>query len=232
MYPLQAQDEFVRPQLWSNVYVAWQVAERFTLGGDVAYNVLLSQEAPWNEITTSVSGMYHFHPLMEAIAGIYIAGSKQSQTTRSFEYRPNLGFRIHSHGNKRWMVSNLSRLEVRIFRYSDQTSDLAFRFRNRTTGIVSLIKPSLVSDRNLMLFGYFEVFYNFNQEVRERFFNQFKYKVGFAYRHNTSWVVNLGLIYQDARDNIDEPVQIPVTVNTSWIFEWGIAYLIKRNPGD
>lgn len=224
---LKGQNEDIRPQIWNNFYVGWNLTDKFVVRGAAAYNVLLSSEAPWNEITTMVSGAYKFHRIMEATAGLYIAGTQQSKSLRSFEYRPYAGFRISSIDERRWLISNLSRIEIRAFRYSDKTTDLALRLRNRTYAVVSLIRPSLNDDKNLYLFGYFEAFYNFEQEVRERFFNQFKYKLGFGYRLSYPWRFDIGIIYQDSENNVGQPSQLPVIINTNWIVAWGIAYIIR-----
>ena len=169
---------------------------------------------------------------MEGIGGIYIAAAQQSKDLRSYEYRPYLGFRVNTNNSKRWIVTNLTRFEVRAFRYNTGTRDLAARFRNRTYGNVSLNKPSVLNDRNIFLLGYFEAFANLGEDVKERFVNQFKYKLGFAYRHNFSWRVNIGVIYQDSRDNIDQPAQLPYTIVTSWIFDWALVYIIPASKKD
>ena len=166
-----------------------------------------------------------FHHFMEATLGFYMAGTQQSEELRSYEYRPHIGFRVFTNNSKRWFVTNLSRLELRKFRYTDGTSDLAFRFRNRTYGVVALNKKSMIANKTLFLFGYFEAFYNFENEVKERFFNQFKYKLGLGYRHSYYWHFTIGAIYQDARNNIEGPSQLPVIVNTDWIFEWAVIYV-------
>jgi hypothetical protein len=181
---------------------------------------------PWNEMTGMASGNFHFHRFMEADAALYFARVKQNNTLSSFEYRPSTGFRIFSNPLKRWLVVNGSRIELRFFRYSDRTTDLTFRFRNRTNAAVSLTRSSMADKRNLFLFGYFELFYNFGMEVRERFFNQFKYKLGLGYRLSDTWRFHLGMIYQDAVDNVVEPAQMPVEIDTRYIFEWGIVYVI------
>ena len=76
------------------------------------------------------------------------------------------------------------------------------------------------------MIGYFEAFLNLGDEIKERFFNQFKYKVGVGYRHDFSWRIDAGLIYQDAKDNVDAPTQLPTNQITNFIFEYTIYYLI------
>ena len=81
-------------------------------------------------------------------------------------------------------------------------------------------------NKNLYIYGYFEAFYNFEDEVRERFFNQFKYKIGLGYRLSDNWRFDLGFLYQDSKNTAGEPSQLPVYIDTNWIVEWGIAYII------
>ena len=223
---VNAQTGYFRPQLWSNFSPVWQISEKVSIRSNIGFNYLLSDDMPWNELTAMASGNYHFHRFMEADIALYFARVKQDKNLSSFEYRPSLGYRIFSNPVKRWLVVNSSRIEARFFRYSDRTTNLSFRFRNRTNAAVSLTRHSMADNGNLFLFGYFELFYNFGMEVRERFFNQFKYKLGLGYRLNDAWRFNMGVIYQDAVDNVIEPTQIPVEIDTRYIFEWGIIYVI------
>ena len=124
------------------------------------------------------------------------------------------------------MVSNASRLELRRFISSNKDNSTTFRFRNRTYAAVALTKRKMSDLNNLILFGYFEAFFNFGEEVRERFFNQFKYKLGFSYRISSNWNVDAGILYQDAVNNVKQPVLLPTIIITNYIFEWGVAYII------
>jgi hypothetical protein len=231
---LLGQTEEVRPQLWNNLLVGWEIDDHFRLRGELSYNVLITDTVPWSELTSAASGVYRFHRFMETSAGFYFSAANQNEDLRSLELRPFMGFTVFTNNSKRWMVSNFSKLEIRTFRYSDLSKDIALRFRNRTYAIVSLNKRSILEDRNVMLFGYFEAFYNFEKEVRERFFNQFKYKLGFGYRHNFSWRVTLGMIYQDARNNVEQPDVLPISykIVTNWVIEWGVAYIIPQKARD
>jgi hypothetical protein len=225
-------DDAISPQLWSNLFVGWNITDKVSLRNTLSYNILINAINPWNELTYSIVGVYEFHRFMEVSGGLYFARTEQITNLNSLEYRPFAGFRIFTNNRKRWLVTNLSRLEVRNLVYSDRTSDIALRFRNRTYAGVSLIKPTMVADRNLILYGYFEAFYNFNQEVRERFFNQFKYKMGFAYRHSFRWRFDLGFMYQDAAQNVDIPTTLPRNEITNWVFDWTVAYIIPVKSKD
>lgn len=229
--PLKSQD--IAPQIWNNAGVFWVINDQFSWRNNVAYNVLTSSEFPWNEITITSTGAFRFANFFEATAGIYSALTKQTGSLSSFEFRPFIGFRVSSSIEKRWLISNLSRLELRYLNYSDNRNNgVSFRFRNKTFVSVSLTNKSmLINENNLFIFGYFEAFFNFGQEVRERFFTQFKYKLGFGYRFNFHWGIDLGVIYQDATNNVIDPVQFPTTLITNYILEWGVRFVIgsKQN---
>lgn len=223
---LLGQDNGIRPQIWSNASVVWNANEKFALRSNAAFNFLLSSISPWNEISLSSVAVYKFHRFFEASGGFYAARARQSEDLKSFEYRSFVGFRMATNTEKRWLVTNLTRFELRHFTYSDRESETGYRFRNRTYGVVSLIKPKMSADKNLYLFGYFEAFYNFETEVRERFFNQFIYKLGLGYRLSYPWRFDIGLIYQDAKNTSAEPVPLNVNIITNWIIDWGVVYVI------
>jgi hypothetical protein len=120
----------------------------------------------------------------------------------------------------------LSRFELRLFSYSNKTGEQAFRFKNRTNAGVSLNKKTMVENNNLYLFGYFEVFYNFNEEVQERFFDLWKYKIGLGYRLSYKWRFDLGFVFQDSRNTIEQPANLPANIITNYVIEWGVIYII------
>ena len=110
--------------------------------------------------------------------------------------------------------------------YSDNDISSSWRFRNRTYLALALTNESMNDNNNLFVFAYFEVFYNFGQEARERFFNQFKYKLGLGYRLSSRWNFDLGVIYQDSKITVIEPVNPTTNTITNYIIEWGITYII------
>jgi hypothetical protein len=223
--PLKSQD--IAPQVWNNASVGWIINDRFSWGNTLAFNILVSKEFPWSEVTLNSVGSYLVVKYFETTLGIYGARTKQSLSLTSFELRPFIGLRFFTNIEKRWMLSNFTRFEMRLFTYSDNSNSESFRIRNRTNVGFSLNKKSFVLRKNnFIVFGYFEAFVSTGDEVKERFFNQLKYKLGFGYRINQKFGVDLGLIYQVAKDNAPNPVQLPTTIITNYIIEWGFRYLI------
>ena len=218
----------IAPQVWSHAYVGWNINEKMTLRNAVAYDVLLSKEFPWKEFIYTGALAYDLHKYFEASGGLSLILVKQSLNLSSFEVRLFAGIRFKTNIDKRLYFTNFTRLEWRNFKYSDGSKNSTGRFRNRAYLAFALTKKSMISDKNLFLLSYFEAFYNFN-DVRERFFNALKYKLGLGYRLSYNWRFDLGLLYQGAKDNTGEPVHPITKIDTYFVLEWGVGYIIGKN---
>lgn len=224
---MNAQDDAISPQVWNNFFVDWNINDHYAWRNAVAYNVLISDEFPWSEMTLTSTGVYKFNRFYEVSIGGYFAYTQQSLSLNSYELRPYIGFRITTNPKKRWLVTNIGRIEMRNLFYSDNDKSTSWRFRNRTYLAFAFTSESMNGDNNFFVFAYFEAFYNFGEEVRERFFNQFKYKLGLGYRLSSSWSFDIGMIYQDSKETIVEAGQLPTNMITNYIFEWGVVYSIS-----
>ena len=222
---IQAQGDGFSPQIWNNIYIGWNINERVSLRNAVAFNVLLSNANPWNEISYSGNVIYKINSFIEGSASAYFASTRQTKELNSVEIRPVIGFRLSTKPQKRWFLTNISKLEFRNLWYSKGNSNLTLRFRNRTSAVFCLNKKSLSEDNNLSVYGYFEPFYNFDDDVNERFFTQLKIKVGFVYRFSFKWRIDIGLLYQDTQNNVEAPSALPTNIITNYILDWGIVYI-------
>lgn len=220
-----SQNDGFKPQIWNNASIGWNSDNGFSLMNTLSYNVLLSQDAPWNEISNAFSAAYTFNPYVSIIGGVYAARTKQSTTLSSTEFRPTLALSLSTHIEHRWRVANNSKFEFRFLDYTDDSRDNTVRFRNRTLISVAVKESNLQQDGSIVLFSYFEVFHNFEESTVERFFTTAKIKIGAGYRLSYNWRFDLGLIYQDATNTIDEPVQLPGNIITNYILDWGVYYI-------
>jgi hypothetical protein len=218
----------IAPQLWNNIFVGWDANDRFTMINTASFNILLSEEFPWNEISLASTTGYRFHKNFRVLGTIYVSRVQQTLSLSNWELRPVIGFAINSNNQKRFVISNLSRLEFRYLIYSDNTNATTGRFRNLTILTVSLNKRTIVEDNSLNLFATAEFFYNFNEKAKERFVNQSKFKLGLAYRLSYKWRFNFGLMYQDSKEGIVLPVLLPTDLITNYIIEWSVGFFINR----
>jgi hypothetical protein len=216
----------IAPQLWNNLSLGKDFSKKVTWINTVSYNVLLSSEFPWDEITINSIVTYRFHPNFMTSSSFYVARTKQYEMLSNWEVRPVIGFMANTNTQNRFFVSNYSRFEYRWMFYSNKQNQNGFRFRNLTLARVSLNKKHHSIDNSFSLFGYVEFFSNPN-DISERFVQQIKYKLGITYRLNYQWRFNCGLVYQQSTDNIPYPSQLPTNLITNYIFDWAIVYFLR-----
>ena len=226
---LKAQNSGTKPQYWNNITLAWQVNDRLWVVNTLSYNFLFDKELPWSEFTYNGTAVFRMNSFLLANGGLYIATTKQSATLSSLEIRPYVGIRISTKANKRWLISNLTRIEWRNLNYSDDSSDEAFRLRNRTSAAIAINRKLILEDHTLSFFSYFEAFHNFDNEVVERYFTTLKYKAGLAYRFSPQWQINIGVLSNRTRSTIGVPSHAPTNVVSNFILELGVIYGIRNN---
>ena len=192
----------------------------------LSYNVLLSKEMPWNEFSNTFSTAYSFNPYFSFIGGFYVSRTKQSSGLSTIELRPTTAIRIATIDDKRWRIANVSKFEFRFLDYTDESQDNTVRFRNRTLVSVAVNKSNPKQDGSIVLYGYLEVFHNFEESTEERFFKSTKVKAGGAYRLSYHWRFDLGLIYLDATNTIQEPSNFPSNIITNFIADVGVYYVL------
>lgn len=220
------QSDGVKPQFWNNFALNWSINEKLSQGNEISYNFLIDKDLPWSELAYYGTIEYEIYPFMQAISGLYLASTNQKKTIRTNELRPFLGVRLVTNGERRFSVGNLTRIEWRNLHYEEEGWDSSFRLRNRTTGVVSLTKKSILENQSLAIFGYFEGYFNFNNVVVERFFTNLKYKVGFAYKFSSQWRINLGAIFQESKSTLSVPSNQPTDLVTNVVVEAGVTYRI------
>jgi hypothetical protein len=217
---------YIAPQLYNNLDVSWGINDKWSLYNQFSYNVILSDAIKWNETALFSISSYNFHNNIEALASVYLTYVNQSEILSSFEFRPAIGIRFFRSSKHRFVISNFTRLEFRSIYYSDDTNDFTIRLRNRTSLFLALTKPIMNSNKNLFLFGFGELYYNFDNATRERFYNLLRMKLGIGYRLNLPWRFTAGVIYQNTQSNIGEIGDFTTNVITNLIIEWQVLYFI------
>lgn len=225
---LYAQGTGIQPQYWNNLTIDLGISEKLLLTNTLSYNVLINKELPWSEVSNNVTANYSISYFLVGTGGLYFAHTKQSNTLTTIELRPYLGVKLFSDLEKRWIIGNLSRMELRNLSYSDNTNNSTFRFRNRTTSAIAINRTSMLEDNTLSIFAYVEAFHNFEKDVVERYFTTLKYKPGIAYRFSPKWRINIGALFNNARSTIVDPSLTPTNVVTNIILEWGVTYAMVK----
>ncbi len=223
-----AQSDGNSTQFWNNLGFGWRINDSWTQYNELTVNFLADKEFTWREVSYLGNVEYSLYPILEALGGLYLATTIQNLDFRTNEVRPFAGLRIHSSVDNRYSIANLSRFEWRNMYNTDDGWNPSFRFRNRTTVAIAINKPKLSDLGMLSVFGYLELFSN-SEIVEERFFKQLKYKFGLAYRISSAWRVNIGTLFQQSENTIEQPTNLPAGVITNFILETAIVYrLVKK----
>ncbi len=226
-FGLQGQENTNAPTLESNLSFVLLENERWSYAANLSYNFNLNKEFDWNESAFSGTAIYSWISFLDFTGGMFINNVEQNIYLSSNEFRPTIGIRVYRPMNHRFVISNLSRIELRLLYYSDSDNDQVIRLRNLTHLFFSTNKKRMSDDKNLFVFAYVEWFYNFEDDVRERFFNLFKSKIGIGYRLNLNWHFSAGVIYQNTRENTAGPVQFPTDYKTNLAYEWRVTYVLQ-----
>lgn len=221
-----SQDDGFRPQVWSNAGIGFKTDNGFYFLNTLSYNILLSNELPWNEFSNSLSAAYTFNPYIAVIGEFYASRTKQSATLSSTELRPAAALRLSTHDERRWRVANVSKFEFRFLDYTDNEKDNTVRFRNRTLISATVKEQNLKQVGSIAIYSYLEFFHNFEENVEERFFKSAKAKLGGTYKMSDHWRFDLGFIFLDATNTIVEPSTLPTNIITNYILEIGVYYII------
>ena len=203
----------------NNVGARLITSDQSVFWGNLAFNTSTNEFFFWNQTEFALGYQYEAKEYMDFTGSVYVNHVNQDKELMSNELRFTLGFRIFRPTRYRFKVSNFSRLEARLLYFSDDQDNEAFRFRNLTHLFYSLNRTGLDQDKNFIIYGAAEWFAN-SEIVRERFFNLFKAKVALAYRFNAQYYFDLGLVYQDTRDETGAPVVLPTDYNTNFLLEW------------
>ena len=99
-FALKGQDNSIRPQLWNNLYLVKNINEKLAFRNALAFNVLLSNDYPWNEYSYSGAVSYDLKPWINGSAGLYLSSTRQSENLTELGYS-----HIYSQGFQRVIKS-------------------------------------------------------------------------------------------------------------------------------
>lgn len=215
--------EATSQQLWTNYILALPKNEKLYFEMDIETARQVSGGEPWHYYYGT--GMVEYYPakLVDLTAEIVSGYTNQSELEDSFELSARFGIRIRFINTlidyynkserlpaKRISIANFTRLEQRNLWYeSDRSSLHDWRFRNRLEFRVALNKPHFSHDGLWYMVADWELFYPLGEEqVEERFATKHRVRAGGGYRYSYRWRFELLLQRDDARDTLDEDLEV------------------------
>ena len=147
--------------------------------------------------------------------------TKQLEDLKTSEMTPRIGLRIHLFSTvkevldmeraplNRVGLSNLTRLEVRRFSYSDnRPAEYEFRFRNRLELKIAINHERINIDRTFYFMSDMENFIPLSGEAANRFSSKTRFRFGFGYRFSYTWRAEFLYLVDKGRDTLEEEFDV------------------------
>jgi hypothetical protein len=206
-------------QLWAEVTLDWIKNNRLTFGVDTEPKVLVSKPADdpgWATLDVTPSIVYTANEWFDVVGELLIGRTRQTDDVNSTEVAPRVGLQFHVLTNvidrldrenrprRRFVLSNLLRLEWRNFYYSnDQPGSSTRRLRDRLEAFYPLNRRRITDDGATYLHSDVEWFWP-RDEPDERFANQQRIRAGVGYRRSFSWRFETLYVWNRSRDSANE----------------------------
>jgi hypothetical protein len=187
LFPLSSWAQTSSTQLWSEYMVNYPFANRWNVEFAATYSTQF--ESPtWRSFDMQLSPEYSITPNIDVLGALYAAKTFQYQQISSSEFRQMIGTRIHFTPNRRVLTRLLFRYEFRTLNYEEAgTSESSNRTRIRAEALIPLNHKSMYDDKLWYCLTDLEAFIIFDQNVRERYANRYRYRLALGYRLSYTW---------------------------------------------
>lgn len=211
-------------QLWTEYMFNIPFANSYNVELASTYSTVL--EFPkWRSLDFQVTPEWSVTRHVDIMGGLLIGGTFQNETKSTFEIREMLGTRIHITPNKRILTRLLVRFEQRnqLDKESEEW-DNSHRARVRAETIIPLNKNSMYAgDKLLYSILDAESFMVVDKNVKERFANRYRLRMGIGYRINYNFRFEFVYTLQESRNTIDGDY-----VTTENIFRFRLKHYINK----
>ncbi len=193
-------------QQWTRADVRYNFKSSWMAQMEARYNHLISGGPIWREFGIQPSIEYFPDNNFDLFGGILFTFTEQTEDSNSEELRPFLGVRWNIiKPERRVYLRTQLKYESRFFKdVSDNTTSKSNRIRLRLDLTVPITQKSYNMDKDLYSMLRIEYFQNFDEDVKERFWNRGRVYAGLGYRFDYNWRLEFSYIYQASRDQSGE----------------------------
>src|SRR5262245_10686072 len=206
-------------QIWGEIMLDWIKSESLTLRLDIEPKVLVSKPADdpgWATLDVTPSIEYTPNKWFDVVGQLLVGRTRQTDDVNSTEIAPRVGLQFHIFSNvvdaldkekrprRRFVLSNLLRLEWRNFYYSnDQPDSSTSRLRDRVEAFYPLNRRRITDNGATYLHSDVEWFWPRN-DPDERFATQQRIRAGVGYRRSFSWRFETLYVWNRSRDSANQ----------------------------
>jgi len=216
---LHAENE-TSTQLWSNIVLAHPQSDKLYLELDLEPKAQIEGPDEWRNIDIVPLVEYYPNKWFDLTAEMVFGYTKDNHNLKTYELSPRLGIRLNLWGNlrkhipqnalfdyKQFSLATLFRYEYRTLYYSDKSTEHQSRMRLRIETKTALNHKTFTTDDTYYLFADVEQFFEFDDDVKERFHNKTRGRIGPGYTYDENHRFELLLIYDYARDTFQDDVR-------------------------
>jgi len=191
-------------QLWLEHQLSYPFKNRYLLENVTSYQTVFSNTNKWRSLAISPTFEYVLFTRLELTSEITTGYTLQKEGSNSFEISPLVGGRFHITQGKRIDTRFLLRYQTRSFyQIEDKFWDISNRTRLRGEMYISLNGPNLFVDKLWFIFMDYEEFIVLDDQVKERFANRRRARLGVGYRLSYRHRFDLSYTRQSSRNEID-----------------------------
>jgi hypothetical protein len=210
----------VNSQLWLDFVVDKRFSSKTSASLLASPRILVSGDA-WRRFDVRPVLDYRIVSWIDIPVGVVFSWTQQREDVNSFELRPFVGLRFRWSPKLRYRFRSYTRLEYRHFRYSDDTSDSAWRLRSRLEADIAINHASLIQDRTFHFFSDVELFTDPEDDVAETFASRWRFRFGLGYRYTFAWRFHFVYTIQRSLSTVGESFE-----TTDNIFRFRASYFI------
>lgn len=191
-------------QLWLDYQLSYPFKNRYLIENTTSYQTVLSQQNKWRSMSISPNFEYSLFTRLDLTAEMPMAYTLQKEGSNTFEVSPLVGGRFHITQNKRIDTRLIWRYQIRAFRQIEEEAwDISNRTRLRGEIYACLNGPNMFTDKLWYLFADYEEFFVLDDQVKERFANRRRARIGLAYRLSYKHRFDMSYTRQSSRNEID-----------------------------
>jgi hypothetical protein len=192
-----------RQQMWLDYQVDYPFANQYLFEVTASYQTVLSNEDKWRSMSLTTLLEVQVFSWFDAIGGVPIAHTVQTDDYNTFESSPYLGGKFYFTQNKRIDTKATIKFEERFLKNLEEGDwQSSSRARLKAEAWIAINKPNHYQDKLWYTFLDYEEFFVMDEQVDERFANLRRGRVGLgyrlSYRHRFEFVYTL----QSSRNEI------------------------------
>jgi len=188
-------------QVWAEYMLNYPFANSWNLENAFSYSTLVGTPK-WRAYDYSATLEYSLSNHIDLMAQGVISYTNQTDGYNTLELRPIVGTRLYFTPNKRIQTRLLLRLEQRNFKNLETKEwSQVFRPRARAEVIIPLNKKSYFEDKLWYAITDAELLFT-NQDVKERFANRFRWRIGAGYRLSYNLRFEFLYMLQESRNTL------------------------------